>query len=144
MLVVVTVVYLLLSGGENDWLALVLNILPVGLLSLAVLHSRRIHRIMVGCSSCTRTMILFIWMYMLEVFIPYLIVIACTFSGITPFSSIIVFLTLPVAIACAKTMKNSISGGATMIADMDERTANLQMMVSVLLVITFTLSRLYC
>ena len=76
------------------------------------------------------------WIYIIRVMAPFPIVALCSFFGILPLSTIIVFMTLPVAIACAKTMKNSIKGGRAMIADLDARTSNLQMLFSVLLVIS--------
>jgi hypothetical protein len=50
-------------------------------------------------------------------------------------------MTLPVAIACAQTMKNSVEGGVEMIADLDVRTANLQLMFSLLLTVAFIAAR---
>ena len=58
-----------------------------------------------------------------------------------PLTTIIVFLTLPVAIACAQTMKNSIEGGVGVIADLDVRTANLQLIFSVLLTAAFIIGK---
>ena len=50
------------------------------------------------------------------------------------------FMALPVAIACAKTMKNSIKGGPVLIADLDVRTANLQLAYSFLLSAAFVIA----
>ena len=58
-----------------------------------------------------------------------------------PLATIIIFLTLPVAIGCAKTMMTSIEGGAGIIADLDVRTANLQLMFSVLLTTAFIVGK---
>ena len=50
-------------------------------------------------------------------------------------------MTLPVALACAKTMRDSENGGFELIADLDVRTANLQLMFSVLLSVAFVAAR---
>ena len=81
------------------------------------------------------------WIYGFEVIFPFVWIGACSIIGIMPLSTIIVFLTLPVAIGCAQTMKNSIDGGAKMIADLDVRTANLQLFFSVLLTIAFAVGK---
>jgi 1,4-dihydroxy-2-naphthoate octaprenyltransferase len=61
--------------------------------------------------------------------------------GYMPIGTVIIFLTLPIAIGCAKTMKNSVTGGPALIADLDVRTANLQLLFSTLLTISLIISR---
>ena len=63
-------------------------------------------------------------------------------AGLLPLHTIIIFLTLPIALACASTMKKSVGQETPMLlADLDVRTANLQMMFSVLLSISFVVAR---
>jgi hypothetical protein len=52
-------------------------------------------------------------------------------------------MTLPVALACAKTMITTIGDGPELIADLDARTANLQLMFSALLSIALIAARFF-
>jgi hypothetical protein len=58
-----------------------------------------------------------------------------------PLTTIVIFLTVPVAIGCAKTMISYIEGGIGLIADLDVRTANLQLMFSALLTIALVIGK---
>ena len=80
-------------------------------------------------------------LYGLEMLFPFVWVGVCSIAGFMPIATVIVFMTLPVAIACAQTMKNSVEGGVQMIADLDVRTANLQLMFSLLLTVAFVVAR---
>jgi len=81
------------------------------------------------------------WIYVFEVLFPFAWVAVCSLAGVLPLTTIIMFMALPVAIACAKTMKNSIKGGPVLIADLDVRTANLQLAFSLLLTVAFVVAR---
>ena len=61
--------------------------------------------------------------------------------GLMPLSTIAIFLTLPVAMGCSRTMMKSIKGGAGIIADLDVRTANLQLIFSALLSLALVLDK---
>ena len=132
--------------GVIDWSVLWIA-LPVGLITDGILHTNNTRDIMTDRRASIRTMAMGMgpkvsaWFYVFEVMFPYVWVAGCTFAGHMPYSTIAVFLTLPVAIACAKTMKNSVKGGVTMIADLDVRTANLQLMFSLLLSVAFVVAR---
>ena len=80
-------------------------------------------------------------LYGFEMIFPYVWIGVLSIIGILPVSTVFIFLTLPVAIGCAKTMKNSVTGGTAMIADLDVRTANLQLMFSVILTVTLIVAR---
>ena len=54
-------------------------------------------------------------------------------TGILPVHTVAIFLTLVLAISNAKIMRNSLEGGVGMIADLDVKTANLQLVFSILL-----------
>jgi len=133
--------------GAIDWSVLWIA-LPVGLITDGILHTNNTRDMMTDRRAGIRTMAMGLgvkasaWLYVFEVIFPFVWVAFCSFFAVMPYSTIIIFLTLPVAIACAKTMKNSVKGGATMIADLDARTANLQLMFSLLLSTAFVVSRL--
>ena len=81
------------------------------------------------------------WLYGFEMMFPFVWVGVCSIIGIMPLSTIIIFLTVPVAIGCAKTMISSVEGGTGLIADLDVRTANLQLMFSALLTVAFVVGK---
>ena len=57
--------------------------------------------------------------------------------GLLPIHTVIVFMTIPVALGCSKTMLNSVEGGEHLIADIAARTGNLFFIFSVLLSVSF-------
>lgn len=62
----------------------------------------------------------------------YIYVAALSFAGLFPMTTIMVFLTIPIAIGCSKTIVNSIEGGAHLTKDLGARTANLIHLFSIL------------
>lgn len=128
--------------GAIDWTVLWIA-LPVGLITDGILHSNNTRDVLTDKRAGITTMAMSLgskasaYLYGFEVIFPFIWVAACSIAGIMPLTTLAIFLTLPVAIACAQTMKHSIEGGATVIADLDVRTANLQLMFSVLLTISF-------
>jgi 1,4-dihydroxy-2-naphthoate octaprenyltransferase len=80
-------------------------------------------------------------LYGFEMLFPYIWVAILSILGYMPVGTVAIFLTLPIAIACAKTMKNAVIGGMTLIADLDVRTANLQLQFSALLAASFIITR---
>lgn len=130
------------ATGAIDWSVLYVA-LPAGLITDGILHSNNTRDMITDKRAGINTMAMSLgnkvsaWVYGFEVIFPFAWVGVCSIIGIMPIATIIVFLTLPVAIGCAQTMKNSIDGGAAMIADLDVRTANLQLFFSVLLTIAF-------
>lgn len=132
--------------GVIDWSVLWIA-LPAGLITDGILHSNNTRDIMTDKRAGIRTIAMSLgpeasaWIYMLEVLFPFAWVAVCSLAGVLPFTTIIMFMALPVAIACAKTMKNSIKGGPVLIADLDMRTANLQLAFSLLLSAAFVVAR---
>ena len=57
-------------------------------------------------------------------------------------TTIMVFLTIPIAIGCSKTIVNSIEGGAHLTKDLGARTANLIHLFSILLSVSFIVAML--
>ena len=131
--------------GAIDWNVLWIA-LPVGLITDGILHSNNTRDIMTDRRAGIKTMAMNLgpkvsaWIYVCEVLFPFAWVAVCTLAGMLPFATIIMFMALPVAIACAKTMKNSIKGGPVLIADLDVRTANLQLAFSLLLSAAFVIA----
>lgn len=128
--------------GAIDWSVLWIA-LPVGLITDGILHSNNTRDVITDKRAGITTMAMGLgsrfsaWLYGFEVIFPFIWVGVCSIIGIMPLTTLAIFLTLPVAIACAQTMMHSLTGGAGVIADLDVRTANLQLFFSVLLTIAF-------
>lgn len=128
--------------GTVDWSVLWIA-LPVGLITDGILHSNNTRDIVTDrrCGIVTMAMGLgtkaSAVVYGFEMFFPYIWVGICSMAGIMPVYTIAVFLTLPVSIACVRTMRKSVEGDVSVIADLDVRTANLQLSFSLLLAASF-------
>ncbi len=132
--------------GEIDWNVLWIA-LPVGFITDGILHSNNTRDVSTDNRAGITTMAagfgrkISIMYYKFLVLFPFVWVAACTLFGLMPISTIAIFLTLPVAIACARTMDNFKDGDIRVIADLDVRTANLQLMFSLLLTIAFAVGK---
>lgn len=112
---------------------------PVGLLVSGITHSSHIFdKLNDSASECNQgTMKASVWLYGFEMIFPYVWVGVLSMFGILPLHTAVIFLTLVLAISNSKIMMNLLEGGIDMIADLDVRTANLQLVFSVLLTISF-------
>lgn len=140
MPVLVVLSYLYTTGFQIEFRPLLTLILLVGLMSMAIRRAESTHMMMQNVPDDKAPYKSSASMYIFEVALPYIALPIFTFSGIYPYSTIIVYLSLPVAIACTKTMKNAIKGGPAMIADLDDRTANLTAIFAILLSIALLVS----
>lgn len=131
--------------GAFLWPVLWLS-LPVGLITVAILHANNVRDIETDHRAGILTFPLLTgrrfgaWLYAFEVLFPYVWLIGLTALGIEPWWLLIALLSLPVAWGNARTMLNYRRGGLASYANLDERTAKLQMLFSLLLVIGLTLS----
>lgn len=127
------------ATGVLDWSVLWIA-LPVGLITDGILHSNNTRDTEHDSRAGIKTMAMGLgvkfsaWLYDFEMIFPFIWIAVLSMIGMLPYTTVFIFLTLPIAIACAKTMKNSVAGGAQMIGDLDVRTANLQLMFSLLLI----------
>jgi len=135
------------ATGAIDWNVLLIA-LPVGLITDGILHCNNTRDIATDKRAGINTMAMWLGtkaaarLYAFEMVFPYIWVGICSIIGLLPLHTIIIFLTLPIALACASTMKKSIGQETSMLlSDLDVRTANLQMMFSVLLSISFVVAR---
>ena len=121
--------------------------LPLGLITDGILHSNNTRDMDTDSRAGIRTMAMSLGvkssavLYGVEMLFPFVWVAVCSIAGFMPLTTIVVFMTLAVAIGCAKTMMNSVEGGTHMIADLDVRTANLQLLFSLLLAAAFVIAR---
>lgn len=129
-----------------DW-SILLIALPVGLITDGILHSNNTRDALTDKRAGIRTMAMSIGpkasaiLYGFEVLFPFVWIGVLSIIGFLPLTTIIVFLTLVVAIGCAQTMMKYLDGGSNLIGDLDVRTANLQLMFSVLLSIAFVAAK---
>jgi 1,4-dihydroxy-2-naphthoate octaprenyltransferase len=75
------------------------------------------------------------WIYGFEMIFPFVWIAVLSMIGMLPYTTVFIFLTLPIAVACSKTMVNSVEGGVHLIGDIDVRTANLQLLFSLMLTV---------
>ncbi len=134
------------ATGAIDWNVLLIA-LPVGLITDGILHSNNTRDMITDKRAEIKTMAMGLgkkvsaMLYGFEMIFPYVWVGIISLLDHMPFGTVVIFLTLPIAIGCAKTMKNSVTGGPALIADLDVRTANLQLQFSALLTISLVISR---
>ena len=80
-------------------------------------------------------------LYVFEILFPYLWVGVCSVIGIMPLTAFAIILTLPIAITCVKTMMRSLTEGFGVIAELDMKTAQLQLAFSLLLTISMVIGK---
>lgn len=105
----------------------VLAIVPTGLIAAGITHGK--NRIAA-------------YAYGVEIMATYLYVTVLSFLEIFPMTTVIIYLTVPIAFGCTKTMINSIEGGAHLTKDMGARTANLLHLFTGLLALAFVADKL--
>lgn len=134
--------------GAIDWNVLLIA-LPVGLITDGILHSNNIRDMRTDRRAGIRTMAMGMGLqaatclYCFEMIFPYVWIAILSMMGVLPVYTVAVFLTLVLAISNSKIMKNSVEGGVEMIADLDVKTANLQLFFSVLLALSLFAAKLF-
>ena len=115
------------ATGELNW-----DILwaagPVCLISAGILRAKNA-RDVEAPTRCTS------FMYGLEVALPLIFVGVCSILNILPMHTIILFMTTPIVVALARTMKRGVKEGAGPIVDLDSRTVNFLLTISTLLTV---------
>lgn len=130
------------ATGVIDWNVLLVA-LPVGLITDGILHSNNGRDVVTDRRAGITTMAMSmgpeksVWLFGFEMLFPYIWVAALSMAGLLPLHTVVIFLTLPIAIGNARTMSKSLKAGSEIIADLDVRTANLQLLFSVLLAAAF-------
>ena len=124
------------------WIAL-----PVGLITDGILHSNNTRDVVTDKRAGITTMAMGIGakasvgLYVFEILFPYLWVGVCSVIGIMPLTAFAIILTLPIAITCVKTMMRSLTEGFGVIAELDMKTAQLQLAFSLLLTISMVIGK---
>ena len=81
------------------------------------------------------------WLFGAEMVFPFIWVAVLSMVGVLPIYTVVIFMTLPVAIGNARVMMKSLTAGVEMIADLDVKTANLQMLFSILLTLSLAVAK---
>ncbi len=122
---------------------LLLIIVPVGLITVAILHANNIRDIETDVRAKISTLAMKlgkktdVFLYIFEVIFPFLWIVGCVVLGYFPWWSLLTMLGLLPAIANARAMLRLPKEGISAISNLDEKTAKLQLLFSLLFTVTF-------
>ena len=134
------------TTGAIDWSVLLIA-LPVGLITDGILHSNNTRDMVPDKRAEIKTLAMGLGakasavMYSFEVLFPVVWVIVCVAMKLMPWPVLAALVAFPIALGCSKTMMKSPKEGAELILDLDQKTAQLQMVFSLLLSIAFVISK---
>ena len=126
------------------WLAV-----PVGSITVAILHANNVRDIETDSRAGISTFPMFTGrsvgakLYAFEVLFPFLWLFGLMAFHIEPWWLLIAFAALPVAFGNARTILDYEQGGKESYANLDERTAKLQLLFSLLLTIALVISKFF-
>ena len=135
------------TTGAIDWSVLLIA-LPVGLITDGILHCNNTRDMVSDRRAEIKTLAMGLGtkasavMYSFEVLFPFVWIISCVLMKAMPWSVLAALVVFPIALGCAKSMMKSIKEGVELILDLDQRTAKLQMVFSLLISIAFVVSKL--
>ena len=134
-------------SGAIHWEVLWLAV-PVGLITVGILHANNVRDITTDRRAGIHTFPLFTghrfgaWLYAFEVIFPYLWLVALMIFRLEPWWLGVAFLSMPIAVRNARTMLTYQPGqSSTAFASLDEKTAQLQLLFSLLLILGLVLSK---
>ena len=107
---------------------------PVCLISAGILRAKNA-RDVEAPKKCTS------FMYSIEVVLPLAFVGVCSIIGLLPMHTIILFMTTPITVALARTMKRGVKEGPGPIVDLDTRTVNFLLTFSTLLTVALVAAK---
>ena len=137
LMTVITVVastgIMIAAIGTPMWESL-LAILPVGLISEGIIKSRATYNFGMNTKNDAKT-------FGILMLAPYAILGIASMAGLLPIYTVFSFLTIAIAIACASTMFKNVGQGDILLADLEARTANLQVLFSLLLALSLIIAK---
>ena len=134
------------ATGVADWNTMWVA-LPVGLITVAILHANNTRDMQTDVRADIRTLAMTVGartsmlLYYLEVLVPFAWIVCCAAAGIFPWWSLLVLPALGPALGNVRLMACYPSTGMEGIARLDELTAKLQLLFSLLLALSFVLAR---
>lgn len=136
-----------IATGAIRWEVLWLAV-AVGLITVGILHTNNVRDIETDQRAGITTFPMLTGrrfgaaLYAIEVILPFLWLVGLMIARVEPWWLGIAFLAMPVAVRNARTMLSYEQGGKESYAALDEKTAQLQLLFSLLLILGLVLSRL--
>lgn len=134
--------------GVIEWSALALS-LPLGIFTVAVLHDNNTVDIATDKASGIRTLPMFLGekpsvvLYLAYLVIPYIVTVAFVIAGLFPHSSLLCLLSIPVAYGNFKQAYAYFKTGREAMLGLDQKTAQLHLVFTVLLSIGLVISAIF-
>ena len=132
-------------SGHVYWNALWLAV-PVGLITVAILHANNVRDIPTDRRAGITTFAMLtgrkcgIWLYVFEVLFPFVWLLVIMLFGIASWWLLTAFLALPVALKNVRTILSGKDMTSPECASLDEKTAQLQLVFSLLMIVGMVLS----
>lgn len=123
--------------------------LPVGLITVAILHANNTRDIKTDSRADIRTLAMKLggkmsmYVYCAEILFPFGWIAGCAVSGTFPLWSLLIVAALAPAIGNVRMVSQFPVKGETVIANLDEMTAKLQLLFSLIFAISFVIATLW-
>ena len=133
--------------SDFDWTVLYLAV-PVGLITVAILHCNNTRDMDTDRRADISTIAMrlggrvSVWLYCIEILLPYVWLAVCAAAGLFPLWTLLVWLTVIPAIMNVRMAAGYFSDGPSAIASLDEATAKLQLLFSLVLILSFVIAGL--
>lgn len=130
---------------EIDWSSLYIAV-PVGLITVAILHCNNLRDIATDSRAEISTLAMklggkiSVWLYCFEVLFPFLWITGCVVAGVFPAWCLLVWLAVIPAAGNVRMVFRYFKDGSGAIARLDEATAKLQLLFSLIFTATFFLA----
>lgn len=130
---------------QMDWSVLLLAV-PVGLITVAILHCNNTRDIQTDGRACIRTLAMnlgartSVWLYCFEVIFPFVWLSGCVILDLLPLWTLLAWVAFVPAWQNARMAVSYFKGGSAAIANLDEATAKLQLLFSLLLTVSFVVA----
>lgn len=134
------------ATGVMDWTTMWAGV-PVGLITVAILHANNTRDITTDVRADIRTLAMTVGaqasmaVYYVEVLFPFVWIAGCAAAGIFPWWTLLVLPALVPAVGNVRMMASYSVRGMEGISRLDELTAKLQLLFSLLLTLSFVLAR---
>ena len=131
--------------GRIDWQTFYLA-LPVGLITVAILHANNTRDVQTDRRADIHTLAMClgrrisVGLYAFEVLFPFLWISYYAANGVLPAWSLLIWLALVPALQNTRSAVRSFKEGASVIVRLDEKTAQFQLLFSLLLAVAFILA----
>lgn len=136
------------ATSTMDWSTMWAGV-PVGLITVAILHANNTRDIETDVRADIRTLAMTVGartsmlVYYLEVLLPFVWIIGCAATGVFPWWSLLVLPALIPAVGNVRLMASYSMCGMEGISRLDELTAKLQLLFSLLFALSFVLARAF-